>query len=238
MLGFDAIGKLAIGQVQQSTDINVGMTGVAATGQIGGVAPTVSAFNFTGVTATGQVDAVVAQTAVTLVGQAVASHVGTISTSVTVQTVVGVSATGVASGVGNKAVYALPAGVEGTSALGTITITSQNGVLAGVIAFGHAGTAIANPAGNPVGVSATGIAGTATTDLRLVLASVEATGFAASVIANARAIIAGVAAQGQVGDLLASNTVGSGIYVPENSLQRATGQKPRPRKRPHEATAV
>lgn len=161
---FDAFGRLALGQVEQSFAFATShLTGLGATGSAGSIKPAVSV-STTGVSGTGSVGTIaISGASLSIHGVSATGHAGTILTPDN-DALAGVSGTG-SAGTISAAVYVLTInGVQATGSAGVITTQSTTKVLTGVSGIGSAGiVSTAIQFQGIVGVSATGSAGKITT---------------------------------------------------------------------------
>lgn len=161
---FDAFGRLALGQVEQSFAFATShLTGLGATGSTGSIKPVISNLVM-GVGANGAIGSITITGAIRgLVGVSATGHAGTILTPEN-DVVPGVSGTG-SAGTISAAVYALTInGVQATGSAGIVTTQSTTKVITGVGATGSAGIVTTLSFSDViVGVRGTGSAGKITT---------------------------------------------------------------------------
>lgn len=165
---FDAFGRLALGQVEQSFAIANGfLTGVSATASIGSIKPSVSN-SVMGVGASGTVGIITVTGAIRgLFGVSATGHAGTILTpendvltgvsgtgsagivvaALQVTTINGVQGTGSAGVVMTQSTTKMLTGVGGTASAGIISTTSFSDVIFGVSATGSAGRMVTTVSG-------------------------------------------------------------------------------------------
>lgn len=163
MLGFDALGRLALGQVvDQAVNANGNLTGVVGAGAAGVFGKIVSPATLTGVSGTGAAGtfAGVPTVAKLIPGVSGTGFAGTFIPWVQV-VIPGAGGTGAAGSLASSEFHGVP-GVAATGFAGVFTPWVQ-AFFQGVGATGFAGSMIpANPAGNPQGVQGIGLAGNIT----------------------------------------------------------------------------
>lgn len=138
MLGFDAIGRLAIGQPEQNYTVGTGhLAGVGGAGSVGAVKPTVSN-GLLGDVGTGSVGIIVTNATLGFHGVGATGRAGIILTPEN-DVVPGVSGTGSAGTVSTALRVLTINGVQAIGSAGVVMTQSTTKVLTGVSAVGSAG---------------------------------------------------------------------------------------------------
>lgn len=198
MLGFDALGRLALGQIKYVAAANGqgNLTGVGATGSPGTIGPRDDK-GITGVSATGLAGTQVPSVAVLVVGVTGTGQTGS-PFGADSKTLIGVSATGqVGSIIGS--VSAFLQGVVGQGFAGTSRGADAVGIV-GVQGQGQTGSVTPSVFAFVFGVAATGFAGGPTPSPAKTLTGVSGSGTAGSFYAHVQAFLQGAQGTGQSGD--------------------------------------
>ena len=157
---FDALGRLALGQIQQTyTAATTNVGGVSGAGVAGVIRGSVGATGIVGVAGQGVAGIIRGSVAVLVIGAAGVGVAGQIR-GADAKTFAGVSGQGIAGNLaGGISISVVVPGVAGVGRAGSILSSTATGTIQGVAGQGVAGQIFGNVGGVLVGVSGQGIAG-------------------------------------------------------------------------------